>query len=105
MTDRTGAVATLPYAEVAEARIGGLDPIPRLAELGRVPDARFNIDAKSPTAVELLAATIAEHDAYDRVCVGSFGIRRLHGLRRLLGWRVPSAASALGSQRTGSCPG
>ena len=44
----------------------------------------------------LLASTIAEFDAYDRVCVCSFGIRRLHELRRRLGWRVPSAASALG---------
>ena len=40
--------------------------------------------------------TIAEFDAYDRVCVCSFGIRRLYELRRRLGWRVPSAASALG---------
>ena len=44
----------------------------------------------------LLAATIAEYEAYDRVCVASFGIRRLYELRRLLGWRVPSAASAIG---------
>ena len=43
-----------------------------------------------------MAATIAEHEAYDRVCVASFGLRRLYELRRRLGWRVPSAASALG---------
>ena len=60
------------------------------------PDARFNVDVKSPTAVALLAATIEEYEAYDRICVASFGIRRLYELRRLLGWRVPSAASALG---------
>ena len=70
VTDRMGAIAELPYAEVAEARIGGIDPIPRLGELFEAfPDARFNIDAKSNTAVDLLAETIAEHDAYDRVCV------------------------------------
>ena len=97
VTDRTGAIAELTYAEIAEARIHGLDPIPRLSELlAEFPDARFNIDAKSTGAVDLLAATIAEHEAYDRVCVGSFGIRRLHRLRRRLGCRVPSAASALG---------
>ena len=97
VTDRTGAIAELTYAEVAEARIHGLDPIPRLSELlAEFPDARFNVDVKSPRAVALLAATIAEHEAYDRVCVASFGIRRLYELRRRLGWRVPSAASALG---------
>jgi glycerophosphoryl diester phosphodiesterase len=97
VTDRTGVVAELTYAQIADARIHGLDPIPRLSELlAEFPDARFNIDAKSPTAVALLAATIAEHEAYDRVCVSSFGIRRLYELRRRLGWRVPSAASALG---------
>jgi glycerophosphoryl diester phosphodiesterase len=97
VTDRSGAVSDMTYAEIAEARIHGLDPIPRLAELLiEFPDARFNVDVKSATAVALLAATIEEHEAYDRICVASFGIRRLYELRRLLGWRVPSAASALG---------
>jgi glycerophosphoryl diester phosphodiesterase len=97
VTDRTGAIAELTYAEVAEARIHALDPIPRFSELlAEFPDARFNVDVKSPRAVALLAATISEHGAYDRVCVASFGIRRLYELRRRLGWRVPSAASTLG---------
>ena len=97
VTDRTGLVAELPYAEVAQAKIHGLDPIPRLAELlTAFPEARFNIDAKSPAAVSLLAATIAEHEAYDRVCVSSFGVRRLHELRRRLGRRVASCASSVG---------
>lgn len=97
VTDRTGAVAALTYAEIAEARIHGIDPIPRLSELlVEFPDARFNVDVKSPQAVALLAETIEEYEAYDRICVASFGIRRLYELRRLLGWRVPSAASSLG---------
>jgi glycerophosphoryl diester phosphodiesterase len=97
VTDHTGAIAAMTYAQVAEARIHGLDPIPRLSELlTEFPDARFNVDAKSSRAVALLVATIEEHQAYDRVCVASFGIRRLYELRRLLGWRVPTAASALG---------
>jgi glycerophosphoryl diester phosphodiesterase len=97
VTDRKGAIAELTYAQIAEARIHGVDPIPRLSELlAEFPDARFNVDVKSPRAVALLASTIAEHEAYDRLCVASFGIRRLYELRRRLGWRVPSAASALG---------
>ena len=97
VTDQRGRVAALPWAVVQQARIGGRDPIPTLAELlVAFPDARFNIDAKSAAAVEPLARTIAEHDAYDRVCVSSFGIRRLHHMRRLLGPRTASAASSLG---------
>ena len=96
VTDQKGAIAELPYAAVAEARVHGLDPIPTLGELFEAfPQARFNIDAKSATAVALLADTIAEHEAYDRVCVASFGVRRVRELRRRLGPRVPSAASAL----------
>ena len=101
VTDRTGALVELPYAEVARARIHGIDPIPRLSELFEAfPEARFNIDAKSAAAVDLLVDTIAEHEAYDRVCVSSFGIGRLHRLRRRLGrrlgHRVASSASSAG---------
>ena len=97
VTDRQGLIAELPYAAVAEARIHGIDPVPRLDELlSAFPDARFNIDAKSPTAVDLLADTIAEHGAADRVCVSSFGVDRLHRLRRRLGRDVASSASAVG---------
>jgi glycerophosphoryl diester phosphodiesterase len=97
VTDRTGTVAALPYAEVARARIAGQDPIPLLSELlTAFPQARFNIDAKADGAVAPLAEVIAEHDAYDRVCVSSFGVARLHRLRRRLGPRVASAASSAG---------
>lgn len=97
VTDGHGTIADLPYEVVARARIGGHDPIPTLDELlTAFPDARFNIDAKSAAAVEPLARTIADHDAYDRVCVSSFGFRRLHRLRRLLGPRTASAASSVG---------
>jgi glycerophosphoryl diester phosphodiesterase len=97
VTDASGVIAQTPYEVIRRARIGGQDPIPTLSELfSAFPDCRFNIDAKSSASVELLAAAIAEHEAYDRVCVGSFGTRRLHRLRRLLGGRVASAASPVG---------
>ena len=97
VTDRQGVLAELPYAAVAEARIHGIDPVPRLDELlTAFPDARFNIDAKSPAAVDLLADTIAEHGAGDRVCLSSFGVQRLHRLRRRVGRSVASSASAAG---------
>jgi glycerophosphoryl diester phosphodiesterase len=97
VTDARGMIGQLPAAEIARARIHGLDPIPRLSELlSGFPQARFNIDAKSPAAVRLLAETIVEHEAYDRVCVSSFGVRRVHELRRRLGRRVASCVSAAG---------
>ncbi len=97
VTDATGSIAELPYERVREARIAGIDPIPTLAELlTRYPEARFNIDAKAPAAVELLVDTINTYDAHDRVCVSSFSTKRLHQLRQRLGDRVPSALSFRG---------
>jgi len=97
VTDRTGRIGELTWAEVSRARIHGIDPIPTLAELFTAfPEVRFNIDAKSDAAVDLLADTIDAYGAHQRVCVSSFGVRRLHRLRRRLGRPVASGASALG---------
>ncbi len=97
VTDRRGRISQIPYAQIREARIHGLDHIPTLAELFTAfPEARFNIDAKSGTSIDLLARTIDEHEAQERVCVSSFGAGRLHRLRTLLGPGVASAASPLG---------
>jgi len=97
VTDARGRVRDLPYAVVRQARIHGTEPIPTLAELLQVfPHTRFNVDAKSPEVIDPLARVIAEHEAYDRICVGSFGVGRLHRLRRLLGRRVASSASPVG---------
>ncbi len=97
VTDRSGLIGELSWAEVSEARIHGTEPIPRFDDLlTAFPVARFNIDAKSPAAVRLLASTITEHDAAARVCVSSFGFRRVHALRRQLGRSVASAASPVG---------
>ena len=97
VTTGTGALASRTSAELAQVRIGGQDPIPTFAELLEAfPGARFNVDAKADAAVEALARAIREHDAYERVCVSSFSPARLHRLRRLLGRRVPTAASSRG---------
>jgi len=72
VTDRTGAIADLSYAQVAEARIHGIDPIPRLSELlVTFPDARFNIDAKYQAAVERQVKNIQELHAYQPVSVNA----------------------------------
>jgi glycerophosphoryl diester phosphodiesterase len=97
VTDGQGAIADLTYEQVSEAKIHGIDPIPLFEDLlVKFPDARFNVDAKSKKSVDLLAELIIRHNAQNRVCVGSFGIGRIHRLRKKLGKQVPSAASALG---------
>ena len=97
VTDLRGRIARTSYDQVRRARIHGLDHIPTLGELFTAfPDACFNIDAKAGGSIDLLARTVDEHRAHDRVCVSSFGITRLHRLRRLLGPRVASAASPVG---------
>jgi glycerophosphoryl diester phosphodiesterase len=96
MTDTAGGVLDATLAEIRSVRIAGREPIPTLAELFEAfPDARFNIDVKAWGAVPLLARFIEEHDAYDRVLVGSFSWRRINRFRRLTGGRVPTSAHPL----------
>ncbi|PID97187.1 MAG: glycerophosphodiester phosphodiesterase [Actinomycetales bacterium] len=98
VTDRTGPIAALPWRQVRLARVGAREPIPRLdGLLEAFPDARVNIDIKSPGAVGPLWRVIERHAAYDRVCVGSFSDRSLARFRRLAGPRVATAAGRLGT--------
>jgi glycerophosphoryl diester phosphodiesterase len=97
VTDATGAIAALPYAAVAAARIGGSEPIPRLVDLlGAWPDLRFNIDVKDAPAVGPLADVLSRTAAWDRVCICSFSGRRLQATRRALSRPVCMATSPLG---------
>ncbi|HST65749.1 MAG TPA: glycerophosphodiester phosphodiesterase family protein [Mycobacteriales bacterium] len=88
-TDRGGAIAALPYAEVAKARVGGTEPVPRLDQLlGDYPDLRVNLDVKAPSSVAPLVDAIRRTGAIDRVCVGSFHDRLLPAVRQRLGPRL-----------------
>jgi glycerophosphoryl diester phosphodiesterase len=110
---RPGLISKLPWSEVSTARVGGLEPIPLLADLFHAfPDARINIDCKADTAVQPLVEVLRSSAAVDRVCVGSFGHKRLVRIRRafsgglctsmspvevaawLAGWVLPTAACA-----------
>jgi glycerophosphoryl diester phosphodiesterase len=98
-TDRTGAIAALSIAEIAEADAGYVfSPdggrshpfrargirIPRLEELLlRWPEARVNIDPKTDACVEPLVAMIDRLGAWDRIGIGSFSDRRLRRIRAL----------------------
>jgi glycerophosphoryl diester phosphodiesterase len=94
VTDRSGVIAELTYAEVRQARVDGREPIPLLEDLiGSFPDVRVNIDPKHDAAVDPLAAVIERTGAIDRVCVGSFSDQRI---TRLCGALGPRLCTSLG---------
>lgn len=97
VTDSTGLIAERTWAELSTVTVGEQDRIPRLVDvLVRFPDTRFNIDAKSAAAVDLLADAIEHLNLHERVCVSSFSPRRLARLRARLGRRVASSLSQPG---------
>ena len=94
VTDSTGRIDQLAWADVARARIGGREPILRLEELlGAWPDVRFNLDIKAPGVVAPLVRTIRRMQMADRICLASFSDARVAAARRLLG---PTVCTALG---------
>ena len=96
VTDRTGNISSTSYADVQAALIGGRERVPSLAQLfEESPHTRFNVDIKSAGSVPALADFISEHDAWDRVLVGSFSPRRLADFRRLTRGRVATSAHPL----------
>ena len=85
VTDRSGCVAELDWAEVSQARIGGKEPIARLDDLlDAWPHVRLNIDVKDLAAVAPLAEALERTRAHDRVCVASFSDRRRRDVLRRL---------------------
>lgn len=89
LTGRPGHVAAHDWAALSRLRTRGGHPIPRLDELlDAFPDMRINIDPKSDRAVGPMAKAIRRCGAIDRVCVGSFDVRRTLKARKLLGERL-----------------
>ncbi|CUR60057.1 Glycerophosphoryl diester phosphodiesterase [metagenome] len=94
VTDQVGAIATLSFAKVRRAVIGGRETVPTMADvLDACPDARFNIDLKSDAAVRPLVDLLRERGLEDEVLVGSWGLRRLQRFRRLTGGRIATSAA------------
>ena len=94
VSDATGRIDQLPWAEVSRARIGGREPILRLEELLEAfPDVRFNLDIKAAGVVAPLVRAIRRLRVADRICLASFSDARTAAARRLLG---PTVCTALG---------
>jgi glycerophosphoryl diester phosphodiesterase len=86
VTDQSGVVAQLPWQQVQQARVAGVEPIVVLEELlGSFPDTFLNIDAKHDAVVDPLVRVLHRTRALGRVCLASFSDRRLAALRARLG--------------------
>ena len=93
VTDASGEVSRLPWTQVAQARIDGTEPVPRLTQLlDELPDVRISIDPKSDAAVEPLVRILRDRGDAHRVCIGSFDDARLKRVREAL----PGIATAAG---------
>lgn len=93
-TDATGEVSERDWRSVAAARIGGVEPVPRLEDvLGTWPDVKVNIDVKEASGIEPTAKAIERTGAHDRVCLGSFSADRRRATLRLLSRPVATPAS------------
>ncbi|MFE8885866.1 glycerophosphodiester phosphodiesterase [Pseudarthrobacter enclensis] len=97
VTDGSGPVADLPARQVADARIGGREPIPTFEELiTALPEARVNLDVKDWNSVRSTAEAIERHGVHDRVLVTSFSDRRRRAVLKLLS-RPVAASAGVGS--------
>ena len=89
LTDHKGFIADLDWADFKSARVGGREPIPLFETLlTTYPDLHINIEPKNDAAVRPMMEMLAKHDAFERVCIGSFSGDRLKQVREIGGEKV-----------------
>ena len=95
-----GLVSETSWTELRRLKVAAAEPVPRLDEvLAAWPDARINIDAKSDHAVRPLLRLLEDHDAWERVCLGSFSGRRLEEIRDAAGSRLCTSMGPMEAAR------
>jgi glycerophosphoryl diester phosphodiesterase len=95
MTGRAARINHLTSNEIDALRVGGREPIPRIADLlEEFRDCFFSVDIKADDAVDLAIGELTRLGITDRLLIGAFEHRRIGRLRAGL----PGALSAL-SQR------
>ncbi len=88
-TDGHGLIGSLPAAAVAELRVRGREPIPRLdAVLTELPHTRVTIELKSDAAVVPVLEVLERTDSWHRVCLGGFRERWLGRARAAAGAKL-----------------
>ncbi|MFF8427263.1 MULTISPECIES: glycerophosphodiester phosphodiesterase [unclassified Streptomyces] len=97
VTDGAGRIADLPWRDVANARVGGREPVPLFEELlESFPEVRWNVDLKAEPALRPFLELIERTNAWDRVCVGSFSEARVLRAQRLAGPRLATSFGTRG---------
>lgn len=100
VTDRKGKIEALNWADLREARIGGVEPIPLLEDLlGAWSHTRINIDPKHDAAVAPLIKLIKRMGLEDRVCIGSFSDKRIRQFQAAFDGRVCTSPGPTGVLR------
>lgn len=93
VTDRSGAITALTWAEVSRARVGESERVLRFEELAEeLPDACFNVDVKTAAAIVPLANGIERLRLHDRILVASFSDARRRAVLARLSRPVASSA-------------
>ncbi|MGH3828703.1 MAG: glycerophosphodiester phosphodiesterase family protein [Pseudonocardiaceae bacterium] len=93
-TDSSGQVEKLGWAAVRTARVGGSEPVCRLADLlEELPAALLNIDVKADSAVGPVLELLRRTSQWHRVCLTAFSDARLRRLRAAAG---PELLTSLG---------
>lgn len=88
-TDGGGAIEQLDWSVVRTARVGGREPVCRLADLlEELPETLLNIDVKADRAVAPVVELLDRAGAWHRVCLASFSEARLRRLRKAAGPRL-----------------
>jgi glycerophosphoryl diester phosphodiesterase len=94
VSDRTGLIRSLTWAELATATLGDGGRVPLLTDvLDAWPEINLNVDLKAPGTALPLWQLIEERRLHDRICVGSFSQRNISQFRRLARGRVTTAAA------------
>ena len=97
VSDHTGLIRELSWAQVREATLGETEHVPLLTDvLDAWPEIYLNVDLKAFGTGAPLWALIEERGLHDRVCVGSFSERRISEFRRFARGRVVTSAAPPG---------
>lgn len=100
LTDQTGIIGEMTYAEVRSARVADLEPIPLMEDvLTAWPKVKFNIEPKNDGAVDGLLQAIERTGTLNRVCLGSFAQSRLDRIRAAMDGTICTALGEIEVRR------
>ncbi len=107
LTDGSGRIGDLTLGQVSTLRMAGGEHIPRLVDLlEELPQARLNIDLKSPACVDPMVDLLERTSSHHRVCLGSFTEGTVRRFRRHVTRPVPTSTgmATVAAFRFAPCP-